>query len=58
MPVILIYEVRIGRHLIRNVRAGVSADQILLAFPVVNGIAPFTIDTRAGELVFHTAANS
>jgi Aspartyl protease len=58
LPVVLIREVRIGRHVIRNVRAGVSStDQIILAFPVVNSIAPFTIDTRAGELIFHTAAS-
>ena len=54
MPMVLIREMRLGRHTIRNVPAGVSGtDGIILAFPVVNGIAPFTIDTRAGELVFH-----
>jgi hypothetical protein len=58
LPVIHIRELRIGRHVVRNVRAGVSTDQIILAFPVVNGIAPFTIDTRAGELIFRTAGNS
>ena len=52
MTTVLISEVRIGRHIVRNVRAGVSeTDQMILAFPVVNDIAPFTIDTRAGELV-------
>jgi hypothetical protein len=28
----------------------------LLAFPVINGIAPFTIDTRAGKLIFQPAS--
>ena len=55
VPVLLIRELQIGEHVVRNVRASVrSGDDILLAFPVVNGIAPFTIDTRIGELIFHT----
>jgi hypothetical protein len=58
MPMVLIRELRIGSHVVRNVAAGVSSSNaVLLAFPVVNNIAPFTIDTRAGELVFHPAAN-
>jgi len=36
------------------VASGVSdSGGILLAFPVVNKIAPFTIDTRSRELIFH-----
>jgi hypothetical protein len=31
---------------------------MLLAFPVVNAIAPFTIDMRARLLIFHTSAHS
>ena len=59
LPVLLIREVRIGRHTVRNVRASVSStDEMILAFPVVNDIAPFTIDTRARELIFHTSSNS
>ena len=55
VPVLLIRELQIGQHVVRNVRASVSSgDDMLLAFPVVNGIAPFTIDTRIGELIFHT----
>ena len=39
-------ELRIGRHVVRNVRSGVSGmDEIILAFPVVNGIASITVDT-------------
>jgi predicted aspartyl protease len=53
LPTLLISEVRIGQHTIRNVPAGVSSTgEMLLAFPVVNAIAPFTIDTREGVLIF------
>jgi hypothetical protein len=53
LPILLIREVRIGRHTIRSVPAGVSSTgEMLLAFPVVNAIAPFTIDTRARVLIF------
>ena len=53
LPTLLIREVRIGRHTIRSVPAGVSSTgEMLLAFPVVNAIAPFTIDTREGVLIF------
>jgi len=57
MPTVLIGEMRIGRHTVRNVVSGVSdSGGILLAFPVVNNIAPFTIDTRGRELIFHTTS--
>ena len=57
--ILLIKEVRIGGHTVHNVRASVSStDEMLLAFPVVNDIAPFTIDTRAGLLIFHTSSKS
>jgi predicted aspartyl protease len=53
LPILLISEIRIGRHIIRSVPAGVSSmGEMLLAFPVVNAIAPFTIDTRARVLIF------
>lgn len=53
LPTLLIRELRIGRHTIRSVPAGVSSTgEMLLAFPVVNAIAPFTIDTRARVLIF------
>jgi predicted aspartyl protease len=53
LPTLLIREVRIGRHTIRSVPAGASSTgEMLLAFPVVNAIAPFTIDTRARVLIF------
>jgi len=53
--VLTVEEVRIGRHVLRNVRAGVQdRGDLLLAFPVINEIAPFKIDTRNKELVFET----
>jgi len=53
-PMILIREVRIGNHMVRDVETSiVDSDMALMAFPVLNGIAPFTIDTRLGELIFH-----
>ena len=59
LPTLLIREVQIGRHTVRNVWAGVSSTgEMLLAFPVVNAIAPFTIDTRARLLIFRTSSNS
>ncbi|WP_197086852.1 retropepsin-like aspartic protease [Bradyrhizobium sp. LTSPM299] len=59
LPTLLIREVQIGQHTVRNVWAGVSpTGEMLLAFPVVNAIAPFTIDTRARLLIFHTSSNS
>lgn len=59
LPTLLIREVRIGRHTISSVPAGVSpTGETILAFPVVNAIAPFTIDTRARLLIFHTSSNS
>ncbi|MBR0752807.1 retroviral-like aspartic protease family protein [Bradyrhizobium jicamae] len=59
LPTLLIREMQIGRHTVRNVPAGVSsAGEMLLAFPVVNAIAPFTIDTRARLLIFHTSFNA
>ena len=56
--VVLINEVRIGRHVARNVRVGVSSSEgSLLSFSLLDDIAPFTINTRNRELVFHTEAN-
>ena len=51
--VISIRELRIGGHTVRNVIATVVDGPPLLGFPVINGIAPFTIDTRVGELIWH-----
>jgi hypothetical protein len=51
---VIIREMRIGSHIVRNIKAGVtSSNEMLLSFPVLNSIAPFTIDTRARELIFH-----
>jgi uncharacterized protein YraI len=47
-----IESVRIGSHTLHNVTASVSEGTPIMAFPVVNSIAPFRIDTRNRELVF------
>jgi predicted aspartyl protease len=50
---LIIREVRIGRHVVRDVQAGVTTENnLILPFPTVNQIGPFMIDTRNGELVF------
>jgi hypothetical protein len=49
-PVMLIYEMRVGSHVVKDVMASVSNSTMLLGFHVVNGIGPFTIDTRKQEL--------
>jgi hypothetical protein len=52
--VLNIRDVRIGSHVLHDVRASVAdGDDMLLDFPTVNRIGPFTIDTRARELVFN-----
>jgi predicted aspartyl protease len=52
-PTIDIGEVRIGSHSIRNVTAAYTdGGDMIMAFPVVNSIAPFKIDTRNRKLVF------
>ena len=48
-----------GTAPVRYANGKVSQEQVisireLLGFPVINGIAPFTIDTRVGELIWHT----
>jgi len=52
---ISISELRLGAHTLRNVKASISEGPALLGVDIINGIGPFTIDTRAGELIFHTA---
>jgi clan AA aspartic protease (TIGR02281 family) len=53
--VILIYEVRVGKHVVRNVSASVSSAGImLLGFSILNEIGSFMIDNRNNELVFVT----
>jgi predicted aspartyl protease len=48
-----IESVKIGTHTLRNVPAAVSNDgNPIMAFPVINAIGPFKIDTRNNELVF------
>jgi Aspartyl protease len=50
---IVIFEIRIGKHVVRNATAGVT-DSMLLGFSVLRSIGPFMIDTRNNELVFVT----
>jgi hypothetical protein len=52
-PVVEIDSLILGQHAVRQVRATVAAGDALLSFPVVDGIGPFTIDTRASQLIFH-----
>jgi clan AA aspartic protease (TIGR02281 family) len=53
---ILISEVQIGSHVVRNMRAAVTSNRtdMLLGFSVLKAIGPFTIDTRTNELIFET----
>jgi len=55
---LVINEVRIGSHVVRDVEASVvpNGTRMLLGFPVVNQIGPFTINTRTRELVFEEEA--
>jgi hypothetical protein len=52
---VCIEDVRIGSHALHNQCAGISAGDMIMAFPVVNSIAPFKVDTRNRELVFDAA---
>lgn len=51
-PVIMVHEIRIGSHVLRNIKAAVSDGDLLIGFPIINEIGPFKIDTRNRELVF------
>jgi len=52
-PTINIEEVRIGSHIIHNIpSAYTDGGDMIMAFPVVDSIAPFKIDTRNRKLVF------
>ena len=55
---IMIDEVRIGDHIIRNVPAEVqdqnNNSDMLLGFSTLNQIGAFTIDASKGELIFRT----
>jgi hypothetical protein len=46
-------DVRIGNHILHNVGASVMpGNDMLLGFPLVNQIGPFTVNTRTNELLF------
>jgi len=53
---IVINEVRVGSHVVRNVKASVTPNRtdMLLGFSVLKAIGPFMIDTRTNELIFVT----
>src|SRR5262245_391553 len=52
---IVINEVRVGSHVVRNVKASVTPNPtMLLGFSVLKAIGPFMIDTRTNELIFVT----
>ena len=44
----------VGQHAVHDVLATISVGgEAILGFPVLDGIAPFTIDTRSAQLIFH-----
>jgi hypothetical protein len=52
--VVTIDTIMIGNHVVHGFMANVTTGgDTILAFPVVDSIGSFTIDTRAGQLVFH-----
>jgi predicted aspartyl protease len=53
-PTLTINSVRIGRHEVKQVKAAVADgySSLLMSFPVLNAIGPFTINTRTLELIF------
>ena len=56
-PTITINSVRIGTHEVKQVKAAVSNGRIslLMSFPALDSIGPFTINTRTQELIFDTS---
>jgi hypothetical protein len=50
--IINIETIKLGGHTLHNVEASISEGEMIMAFPVLNSIAPFKIDTRNQELVF------
>jgi hypothetical protein len=51
--VLRVKEMRIGSHVLRDVLVSVSEGMTLLGFDAMNAIGPFTIDARAGEIIWH-----
>jgi len=52
-PTMYVKKLRIGPHTVRDLTVSVSPGALmLLPFPVVNGIGPFTIDTQTSELIW------
>jgi gag-polyprotein putative aspartyl protease len=52
---VIVHDVKIGTHELRNVVAGVVSNdaEMLLPFPVLNAIGIVTIDTTANKLIFN-----
>jgi gag-polyprotein putative aspartyl protease len=52
---VIIHEVKIGMHVLRNVDAAIVPNDagMLLPFPVLNAIGIVTIDTAANKLIFN-----
>ena len=57
---VIIHDVKIGLHGLRNVVAGVVSNDagMLLPFPVLNAIGIVTIDTNANKLIFSQPPNT
>lgn len=57
LPSIIVHSVRIGNHEVKNVRAAITdGESLLMGFPILNSIGPFTINTRTRELIFDTSS--
>jgi clan AA aspartic protease (TIGR02281 family) len=57
---VTVFEVKVGNHVVRNVKAGVVATgtHMLLGMSVLQAIGPFLLDTRNQQLVFMPAEAS
>jgi clan AA aspartic protease (TIGR02281 family) len=57
---IVIFEVKIGNQIVRNVKAGIvpTGTDMLLGLSILQAIGPFLIDTRNQQLVFMPAEAS
>ena len=57
---VTVFEVKVGNHVVRNVKAGVLATgtHMLLGMSVLQAIGPFLLDTRNQQLVFMPAEAS
>jgi predicted aspartyl protease len=57
-PTMLVKTIRIGSHVVQDIVVLIEdRGSMLLSFPVLNSIAPFTINTRTQELIFDQVAS-